>query len=160
MNNCKLGSTCYIEANGIDTENHSIPVVLSDESNVQRYSWEDGEYTLILSHDESAVDLHRADILSIFVNHKTYDLPIGRFINVRLEDKKLKADALFDPGDEKSMMIFNKLSTGFLQSFSIGIEVTKKELVSKKDKHKTYRATQWTNSQIIHHFFILLNTPT
>lgn len=144
MSKCEIGTTCYIEENGIDVENYSIPVILSDETQVKRFSFEDGEYSLILSHSEDAVDLHRADILSIFVNHETFELPIGRFANLRLEDKKLKADALFDSEDEKSMMIFNKLSRGFLQSFSIGIEVTEKELVSEKDGHKTYKATKWT----------------
>jgi HK97 family phage prohead protease len=141
---CKIGTKCYLQNSVVNEIDKSVEVILSDESNVQRFSWEDGEFILILSHEESAVNLERAEILSLFVNHETNDLPIGRFTNVRLEDKKLKATAVFDPEDEQSMKIFKKLSKGFLQSFSVGVNIDEKVLLSDEDGVKTYTATKWS----------------
>ncbi|MHA1348029.1 MAG: HK97 family phage prohead protease [Candidatus Heimdallarchaeaceae archaeon] len=128
---------------GADLENFRIPVILSDESEVVRYSWSDGKYFLTLKHGEDNVDLSRKDILSLFVNHNTYELPIGKFEDVRIEDNKLKAWAVFDEDDDMSMKIFKKLSKGFLQSFSVGISVITKELVKEDDGVKYYDVTKW-----------------
>jgi len=137
-----IGSLKFM-ADGVDLENHRIPVILSDESEVVRYSWSDGKYFLTLKHGEDNVDLSRKDILSLFVNHNTYELPIGKFEDVRLEDNKLKAWAVFDNDDEMSMKIFKKLAKGFLQSFSVGISVITKELVKEDDGVKYYDVTKW-----------------
>ena len=66
-NSCKLGSKCYIDKNGIDSKNFTVPVILSDESEVVRHSWSDGKYFLTLKHDTENVDLTRKDILSLFI---------------------------------------------------------------------------------------------
>jgi len=129
---------------GVDLEKHRIPVILSDETEVVRYSWSDGKYFLTLKHGADNVDLSRKDILSLFVNHNTYELPIGKFEDVRLEDNKLKAWAVFDNEDDKSMKIFRKLAKGFLQSFSVGINVIDKVLVKEEDGVKYYDVTSWS----------------
>ena len=135
--------TMKFAVDGTDLENFRIPVILSDESEVVRYSWSDGKYFLTLKHGADNVDLSRKDILSLFVNHNTYELPIGKFEDVRLEDNKLKAWAVFDEDDDMSMKIFKKLSKGFLQSFSVGISVITKELVKEDDGVKYYDVTKW-----------------
>jgi len=135
--------TMKFAVDGADLENFRIPVILSDESEVVRYSWSDGKYFLTLKHGKDNVDLSRKDILSLFVNHNTYELPIGKFEDVRLEDNKLKAWAVFDEDDDMSMKIFKKLSKGFLQSFSVGISVITKELVKEDDGVKYYDVTKW-----------------
>jgi len=129
---------------GIDLENKKIPVILSDETVVVRYGWSEGKYYLSLKHGEDNVDLSRKDILSLFVNHDTSKLPIGMFENVRLEDGKLKAIAVFDEDDIESMKIFKKLSKGFLKSFSVGINVIDRELVKEEDGIKYYDVTRWS----------------
>ena len=96
---CKIGSQCYIDSKGIDLENKIVPVILSDESKVLRFSWEDGMYDLILEHTEKAVDLKRKDILPVLLQHDTEMLPLGIWQNIRIEDKKLKGDAKFDSED-------------------------------------------------------------
>jgi len=140
----KVGATCQFKIDGIDLEKKSIPVILSDETEVVRYSWDSGKYFLTLKHGKDNVDLTRKDILSLFVNHNTYELPIGKFENVRVEDKKLKANAVFDPDDEESMKIFNKLAKGFLQSFSVGITINKKVLSKEEDGIEYYDVTDWS----------------
>lgn len=141
---CKIGSECQIVKNGIDLENYTVPVILSDESEVKRYNWEDGEYFITLEHTDSSIDLKRAEILGMFINHNTYELPIAKFTNVRIEDKKLKADAVFDKDDADSLKIFNKLAKGFLQSFSIGAEIEEKVLIKEDGDKKYYKATKWS----------------
>ena len=137
-------SKCYLSQDTVNSKDKSVEVILSDETEIVRYSWEDGEYFLTLSHEESAVNLERAEILSLFINHDTYELPIGRFSNVRLEDKKLKATALFDEDDVDSMKIFNKLNKGFLQSFSVGVDIDSKILIKEENGIKYYKATKWS----------------
>ncbi len=144
MPKCRVGGTCYIESKGIDLENKRVPVILSNESDVLRHSWNDGIYYLKLVHTDESIDLERADILSLFINHNTHELPIGRFENVRIEDSKLKAEAIFDEDDEVSMKIFKKLSKGFLQSFSVGIDIDKKVLTKEVDGIKYYDVTKWS----------------
>ena len=128
MDKCKVGTTCQFLKDGVDLENKKVPVILSDESEVVRYSFQDGKHFIRLLHGEENVDLSRKDILSLFINHDTFELPIGKFENVRIEDNKLKAVADFDADDDDSMKIFNKLAKGFLQSFSVGIDIIKKDL--------------------------------
>jgi HK97 family phage prohead protease len=141
-----LGSMTFM-IDGVDLENNRIPVILSDETEVVRYSWDDGKYYLTLKHGEDNVDLSRKDILSLFVNHSTHELPIGIFEDVRLEDNKLKAWAVFDSEDEDSMKIFRKLSRGFLKSFSVGIDVITKVLTKEEDGVKYYDVTEWAISE-------------
>jgi len=141
---CRIGTKCHLSSETVNEENKSVEVVLSDETEIVRYSWEDGEYYLTLSHEESAVNLERAEILALFINHDTYDLPIGKFSNVRLEDKKLKATAFFDEDDTESMKIFNKLKKGFLQSFSVGVNIDTKILTKEENGIKYYKATRWS----------------
>ncbi len=138
---CSVGSQCYIDKSGIDVENYKVPVVLSDESKVLRFDFENGLYELILEHSKKAIDLSRADILPLLVQHNSEALPIGTFEDIRLEDKKLKATAIFDDEDEFAMKIFKKVSKGFMKSLSVGIMVNAKEPVKGKDN--IFKATSW-----------------
>ncbi len=138
---CSVGSQCYIDKSGIDVENYKVPVILSDESKVLRFSWEDGLYELILEHSKKAIDLSRADILPLLVQHNSEALPIGTFEDIRLEDKKLKATAIFDDEDEFAMKIFKKVQKGFMKSLSVGIMINSKEQV--KGQENVFKATSW-----------------
>lgn len=138
---CSVGSQCYIDSNNIDLENYKVPVVLSDESKVLRFSFENGLYELILEHSDGAIDLKRADILPLLVQHNSEELPIGTFEDIRLEDKKLKATAIFDDEDEMAMKVFKKVSKGIMKSLSVGINVNKK--VPIKGQKNVFKATSW-----------------
>jgi len=143
MSKCNVSGTCHFLKDGVDLENKKVPVILSDETEVVRYNWQDGKYYLTLLHGDENVNLDRKDILSLFINHNTYELPIGKFEDVRLEDGKLKAMAVFDSDDDESMKIFKKLSKGFLQSFSVGIDIITKVLSKEEDGVKYYDVTKW-----------------
>jgi len=139
----KLNNQREILKTAVDIGKKSIAVNLSDETEVVRYSWSDGKYYLKLLHGKENVDLSRKDILSVFINHDTEELPIGKFENVRIEDGKLKAEAMFDEEDPDSLRIFNKLARGFLQSFSVGIDIMEKVLDKEVNGVKYYNATKW-----------------
>lgn len=50
-------------------------------------------------------------------------LPIGRWDNVRVEDGKLLADAVFDENDEFASKIGDKVENGFLKMASVGVRI-------------------------------------
>lgn len=142
MSKCQ-GISCKFAIEGIDLEKKSVPVILSDESEVVRFNFQDGKHYIRLLHGEENVDLSRKDILALFINHNTDDLPTAIFEDVRIEDKKSKANAVFDEADAESMKIFNKLSKGFLKSFSVGIDIIEKVLVKEENGFKYYDVTRW-----------------
>lgn len=57
-------------------------------------------------------------------NHKqwgdTYSGPIGKWENIRIEDGKLLADAVFDEKDDLAQKIASKVEDGFIKGASIG----------------------------------------
>lgn len=57
-----------------------------------------------------------------FYNHNTYDLPIGKWENIRIEKGQLLGDFVPDERDEEAMEIWNKIEGGFLNACSIGIK--------------------------------------
>ncbi len=59
----------------------------------------------------------------MFYNHDEYDMPIGLWDNIRIEDGKLLADPVFDLEDENAAKIAGKVERGFLRSASIGLRV-------------------------------------
>ena len=56
----------------------------------------------------------------MLLNHNQWDLPIGRWENIRVEGDSILADAVFDDGDERSRQIAGKVDRGFLKAASIG----------------------------------------
>lgn len=50
-------------------------------------------------------------------------LPIGRWENIRIENGKLLADAIFDENDDFAVKIGDKVENGFLKMASVGIKV-------------------------------------
>ena len=68
-NDCKTNSQCYIDTKGIDEKEFKVPVILSDETAVDRFNYIDGKhqkFDLILSHTDESIDLSRKDILGVF----------------------------------------------------------------------------------------------
>lgn len=50
-------------------------------------------------------------------------LPIGRWENIRIENGKLLADAVFDDNDEFAARISDKVENGFIKMASVGVKV-------------------------------------
>lgn len=56
----------------------------------------------------------------MLLNHADYDLPIGRWENIRIEGTQILADAVFDEDDERAAAIMGKVERGFMKAASIG----------------------------------------
>lgn len=56
----------------------------------------------------------------MLLNHDDWDLPIGRWENVRKDGNKILADAVFDDKDEKALIVSGKVDRGFIKAASIG----------------------------------------
>jgi len=57
---------------------------------------------------------------AMFFMHNDYDVPIGRWENLRVDGSKILADAIFDMDDEFAKTIAGKVDRGFLKMASIG----------------------------------------
>ncbi|MDN4753154.1 HK97 family phage prohead protease [Porphyromonadaceae bacterium W3.11] len=53
-------------------------------------------------------------------NHDNWELPIGRWENIRIEGTKILADANFDLKDPKAAEIARKVEAGYIKACSIG----------------------------------------
>lgn len=83
----------------INEEERRVPIVISTEAPVTMCEWnrrnyETDCYPQVLVHTDDSVVVNR-EIVKLLLNHHAHSLPIGRIENIRIEDKKLKADAIF-----------------------------------------------------------------
>lgn len=53
-------------------------------------------------------------------NHDSWQLPIGRWENIRVEGTRILADAVFDTNDPKAKQIADKVEGGYIRMASIG----------------------------------------
>lgn len=56
----------------------------------------------------------------LFLNHKDWELPIGRWENIRIEGARILADAVFDENDEEAIKVRKKVETDFVRMASVG----------------------------------------
>lgn len=56
----------------------------------------------------------------MLLNHNDWDLPIGRWENIRVENGKILADAVFDLNDERAKKVADKVANDFIRAASIG----------------------------------------
>lgn len=52
--------------------------------------------------------------------HDDYNMPIGRWENIRVEGTKILADPVFDEKDPKAIEVMGKVNRGFIRMASIG----------------------------------------
>lgn len=93
-----------------------IPFVLSDESVNSHGTWVKTE----------GIDLGRFEKNPVMLwSHDSSFPPIGRWENIRKEDGKLLADAVFDENDALAQALKGKVEQGLLKACSIGFYVKK-----------------------------------
>ncbi|MDR2765327.1 MAG: peptidase, partial [Tannerella sp.] len=56
----------------------------------------------------------------MLLDHNDWNLPIGRWEHIRVEDGKILADAVFDMKDARAKQVAGKVEDGFLRAASIG----------------------------------------
>ena len=107
----------------------------------------------ILRHDKGAVDLSRFTDLgaSALFNHNPYFIA-GRVENARLENKRGRADIVFDD-DEEGNKVFDKVKSGSLRGVSVGYQITKGRRVEEDEEFEGVKgpaliALKWTPYEI------------
>lgn len=133
-----LNFNVHLGTDAINADKKTVSFILSDETIVGR-----GWYDMKLLHGENNIDLERENILKVFYNHDSKALPIGKWENLRVEGKKLKADAVFDTEDEFAMKIFGKLERGFLESISVGVSLLKYDIKQRDKQNDLIVAKKW-----------------
>ena len=126
-----------------------IPIALSSEYPVERYDWWEGErYLEILDHSPEAIDLSRAERgLPFLDSHNSYDgrAQMGRILNVRVEDGKLRGDVKFSARQEAQDYRRDMLD-GIRTDISVGyrIDQNNMEISQAEGQMKTVRVKRWT----------------
>lgn len=88
--------------------------ILSDES-INTYGFR------VLTDGIDTTDFEKNPVM--FFGHASWDLPIGRWENIRKEGGKLLADAVFDSEDLYAQKIESKVRQGILRATSIGFDI-------------------------------------
>lgn len=90
---------------------HPITFILHDDS-VNTYRFR------MLTSGANLDEFRRNPVM--FLHHNDYDLPIGRWENIRVEGSQILADAVFDELDDQAMKVKGKVDRGFIRMASIG----------------------------------------
>lgn len=90
---------------------HPITFILHDDS-VNTYRFR------MLTTGANLDEFRRNPVM--FLHHNDYDLPIGRWENIRVEGSQILADAVFDELDDQAMKVKGKVDRGFIRMASIG----------------------------------------
>ncbi|MBD5322024.1 MAG: hypothetical protein HDS01_04540 [Bacteroides sp.] len=102
-------------------DNKPITFVLSDESVNSR-----GFVVLTEGIDTSVFERNP---VMLYMHNRDGNV-IGRWENIRKEEKRLLADAVFDDNTELGAQVKKQVEGGFLRAVSIGIEAIKKEYLN------------------------------
>lgn len=130
-------------------ESDTIPIALSSEHPVERYDWWEGErYNEILDHAPEAIDMSRASAgLPFLDSHNHFDgrAQMGRILNLRVEDGRLRGDVKFSRRQEAQDYKRDMLD-GIRTDISVGYQIDPNNIeISQKDGElKTVRVKRWT----------------
>jgi len=132
----------------IDEEERRVPIVISTEAPVTMCEWnrrnyETDCYPQILVHTNESVVINR-EIVKLLSNHNSYALPIGRLENIRVEEQKLKADAVFSKANPDAEIPWQMVLEKTLDEISVGGRIIEKtEVRDENDKITQVSVTKW-----------------
>ncbi len=132
----------------INEEERRVPIVISTEAPVTMCEWnrrnyETDCYPQVLVHTDDSVVVNR-EIVKLLLNHHAHSLPIGRIENIRIEDKKLKADAIFSKANPDAEVPWQMVIEKTLDEISVGGRIIEKsEVRDENDKVTQVNVTKW-----------------
>jgi len=136
-----------IDKNNINTEERRVSILISTENPIRRYDfWSDSEYDEVLLHGEDNVDLTRAEsgvLRYMHGNGKYGELPIGRLENVRIENKELRADAVFSKANPDAEMLWRMVEEGTLTNISVGGIKRQVRITERENNVPLVEVTRW-----------------
>ena len=108
----------------INVEDRSVEILISTETPIRKYDfWSGTYYEEVLLHGEENVDLTRAATAKLRYMHgdgKYGELPIGRLENVRIENRQLRAKAIFSSANPDAEMLWQMVLERTLTEISVG----------------------------------------
>ena len=146
-----------------DIENRIVTLIASDETEIERFSYERWEpYLLTLSHKKEHVDLERVNngVCMFFDGHPgsffSNSKRIGKVISARLENKKLICEVKLNRSPEADRYL-QDVEDGTEPGNSVGIQMKKLQLISKAvykdsrdadgerelEQYARYRCIEW-----------------
>ena len=87
----------------------------------------------------------------LFYNHNSYQMPIGRWENLRVLNGQLLGDAVFDENDEVALQVKSKVEQGILSAASIGyrvLELSEEDVVNGQTR-PTVTKSEITEASIV-----------
>ena len=90
----------------------------------------------ILAHDSGCVDLSRLNEIGVLLFNHDRDAVVGKILRAWIEDGRGMAEVEFDT-DEKSDIVFQKVTSGTLKGVSVGYTV------DNFIKHSGKKRTNW-----------------
>lgn len=141
------GATVDADAT-INEEERRVPIVISTEAPVTMCEWnrrnyETDCYPQVLVHTDESVVVNRA-IVKLLDNHEYDTLPLGRLENIRVEDQKLKADAIFSKANPAAEIPWQMVIEKTLDEISVGGRIIEKEEVKdENDKIIKVNVSKW-----------------
>lgn len=142
-----------LTASTINAEERTVDMVFYSGAEVQRYSWDRGDYTLRFSMNPAHVRLgtlnsKTAPVLDAHSDFSTADV-LGVIERGWLEDGKGKATARFAKNDDAADKVWNKIEQRILRNVSMGVYIHKlQETTEKNDKIKSYLAIDWEPREV------------
>jgi HK97 family phage prohead protease len=134
-------------ANGVDIENKVV------DGYVSTYEWDRTEEKFV----KGAWDLkHYLANPVVLWAHQGRNLPIGRAIELREDDKGLFARTQFDAGQTFAMDVFGLFQRGFLNAFSVGF-MPKTFVMEPLAEDPNRKGIVWTNAEL--HEYSAVSVP-
>ncbi len=96
----------------MSSENYELDFVITDES-VNRYGYR------ILVDGINTDGFLKNPVCC--VQHNTYDVSVGKWKNLRVEEGKLIGTLEFDPNDDTAIKLYNKYKNGYMNAVSLQI---------------------------------------
>ena len=136
-----------IDRKNINSEERRVSILISTETPISRTDWWSGEvYEEVLLHGEGNVDLSRAANAKLRYMHgsgKYGELPIGRLENVRLENRQLRADAIFSKANPDADMLWRMVEEGTLSEISVGGRKLEVRVTEREGNVPLVEVTRW-----------------
>ncbi|MDD2826942.1 MAG: Mu-like prophage major head subunit gpT family protein [Sulfurospirillaceae bacterium] len=154
----KLDKTKLLEGNSgiaravmmpetINKEERSVEILISTETPILKHdSWSGEKYEEVLLHGEENIDLTRASNAKLRWMHGSGqygELPIGRLENVRIENRQLRAKAIFSQANPNADMFWHMVEEETLSEISVGGSKRELRITEREGNVSLVEVTRW-----------------
>lgn len=131
----------------VNLEERSVEILISTETPIlKRDPWSGEKYEEVLLHGEENVDLTRAKNAKLRWMHgngKYGELPLGPLENVRLENRQLRAKAIFSQANPDAEMFLNMVLERTLSEISVGGQKLELRITEREGNIPLVEVLRW-----------------